>query len=164
MQIEPTTLDGVLVLTPRRHGDARGFFAETYNRDVVAAQGLDLPPLREEASWRLSPTGAKTSLHYQALPSARGQLLRCARGAVRVTVAEGRIGAADYGAVIDVTLSVADGRQLWVPAGRPVGWEALEDDSEIVSNATEMFDPALQQTVPRDLSGWTSPFTAEVSA
>lgn len=158
MQIDQTGLDGVLILTPRRHGDARGFFAETYNRDAIAAAGLDLPPLREEASWLLSLANASESLTFQAPPRPRGQLLRCARGAVRVSVVEGRGEAPAYGSAIEVTLSAADGRQLWVPAGRLVAWQAVEEDSEIVSNATDFLVPDLTGTAPRDLAGWSSPF------
>lgn len=164
MQIERTGLEGVMILTPRRHGDTRGFFAETYNRKALIAAGVDLPPLREEATLRLQTASTPETLTYQAPPSSRGQLLRCARGAVTIIVAEGRVGAAAYGTVIDVELSAENGRQLWVPAGRPVGWRALQDDSEIVSNATEMFDPALAGTAPRDLAGWASPFSVGESA
>ena len=42
MQIEQTALPGVLILTPQRFGDARGFFSESWNRGRLAEHGVDL--------------------------------------------------------------------------------------------------------------------------
>lgn len=160
MQIERTALDGVLILTPRRHGDARGFFAETYNREALAAAGLDLPPMREEASWHLPSANTPLTFHDQARAGSRGQLLRCGRGAVVVTVTEAVV-ATGGGPRIDVTLSAADGRQVWVPAGWRVGWRALQDDSEIVSNATELADLAVAGPAPRPPGAGNRTFSAD---
>lgn len=167
MLIEQTQVSGVLILTPRRHGDSRGFFAETYNRDILARAGLDLPALREESEWRVSLDNKGLTLRVQAPPRARGQLLRCGRGAVRVSAVDGRPGAG-FGRAATVTISADDGRQVWVPAGRLVGWTALQDDSLIVSNATDYLVPELLLSVPcagdeARIDGWTSPFAGDMA-
>lgn len=158
MQIDATAISGAVVVAPRRHGDERGFFAETYNRAAWAAAGVDLPPLREESILPASVDNRLESFAYQRPPRARGQLVRCAVGAVRAVVAEARRGAPNYGAEIEVDLGAADGRQLWVPAGCLAAFRALSEGAQIVSNATDFLVPELGASAPRGLAGWNSPF------
>lgn len=161
MQIEPTSLPGVLVLTPRRHGDTRGFFAETLNRDALAESGLDLPELVEESAWEVAP-GAASALHYQAPPRARAGLLRCAAGAARITVLDARRGADSFGHSATIPISADDGRQVWLPAGRPFGWTAGPDGCTILLAASDSLVPDLAGQIAADaLAGWQTPFTTE---
>ena len=69
MQVETTDIPGVLIITPRRFGDARGFFAETYNAKALAAQGVETAFVQDNHS--LSETeGTVRGLHFQAPPHA----------------------------------------------------------------------------------------------
>src|SRR5690606_34067244 len=85
MQIERTSLSGpgltgVLLLTPRRHGDGRGFFAEVWNRRTLAQAGLALPEFVQDNQSVSARAGTLRGLHYQAPPHAQGKLVRCGRG------------------------------------------------------------------------------------
>ena len=81
MQIEETTLPGVLILTPQRHGDRRGFFSESWNRARMAAAGLDYDFVQDNHSLS-SQSGTLRGLHYQSPPHAQAKLVRCGRGAL----------------------------------------------------------------------------------
>lgn len=186
MELLSTDLPGVFVLTPRRHGDARGFFAETFNHAALSDLGLRLPPFREENQWTGARAGSVCQPGCQAPPRARGRLLRCAKGRARVAVTEGRADVPGYQRTILLTISAQDGSQIWVPAGRLAGWIALSDGTVIASNATDYLAPEHLTQIAWDslgvdwglgpaispanqadarrlqrLADWKSPFTSE---
>ena len=81
MQIDETPLPGVLILTPKRFGDARGFFSESWNKRVMESHGLDFDFVQDNHS--VSATvGTVRGLHFQAPPDAQDKLVRCGQGAL----------------------------------------------------------------------------------
>ena len=74
MNIEQTTLDGVLILTPARFGDDRGWFSETWNAQRMAAAGLDMAFVQDNHSMS-GPVGTLRGLHYQSPPHAQDKLV-----------------------------------------------------------------------------------------
>ncbi|KJZ29963.1 dTDP-4-dehydrorhamnose 3,5-epimerase, partial [Paracoccus sp. S4493] len=75
MIVETTPLPGVLLLTPARHGDARGFFSESWNRKTLADAGVVLPEFVQDNHSMSAQTGTVRGLHYQAPPFAQGKLV-----------------------------------------------------------------------------------------
>ena len=139
MQIERTTLAEVLILTPARHGDARGFFSESWNRRTLAAAGLDLPDFVQDNHSMSEATGTLRGLHFQAPPHAQGKLVRCGRGALFDVVVDIRKGSPTYGAWAGAELSYENGRQLWVPAGFAHGFVTLQPMTEIIYKCTDYY-------------------------
>ena len=82
MQVEPTALPGVVRITPRRFGDARGWFSESWNRRTLADAGLTLPEFVQDNHSVSAARGTVRGLHYQAPPHAQGKLVRCGRGRI----------------------------------------------------------------------------------
>ena len=80
MQIERTPIEGVLVLTPARFGDNRGFFSESWNRRTLEKAGVTLPEFVQDNHSLSARAGTLRGLHYQAPPHAQGKLVRCGRG------------------------------------------------------------------------------------
>ena len=78
MNIEPTDLPGVLIITPRVFKDARGFFFESYNADKFKAHGIDTVFVQDNHSQ--STRGTLRGLHFQLPPMAQDKLVRCVRG------------------------------------------------------------------------------------
>ena len=79
MQIELTSLPSVVILTPTRLGDARGFFSESWNRARMAAAGLDLDFVQDNHSLSAKADTIR-GLHFQSPPHAHAKLVRCGQG------------------------------------------------------------------------------------
>lgn len=186
MQIETTALPGVLVLTPARHGDARGFFSESWNRRSLREAGVDLPEFVQDNHSLSMQAGTLRGLHYQSPPHAQGKLVRCGRGRLFDVAVDARDGSPTYGQWVGEELSFENGRQLWIPAGFLHGFVTREPETEVVYKCTDHYDQACDGAVAWDSVGidwgvsdpvlsdkdraapafvdWQSPFSFEASA
>lgn len=153
MEIRETALPGVVVLTPRRFGDHRGFFCESWNRRTLAQAGLDLPDFVQDNHSLSREAGTIRGLHYQAPPHAQGKLVRCGRGRIFDVAVDIRRGSPTYGAWTGEELSFENGRQLWIPAGFLHGFLTLEEDSEILYKCTDYYAPEADGAVRWDSAG-----------
>lgn len=153
LEVETTALEGLLILTPRRFGDDRGFFAETWNRArFVETTGLD--PVFVQDNHSLSrDAGTIRGLHYQAPPHGQGKLVRCGRGALWDVAVDIRRGSPSYGAWVGVDLSADNGRQLWVPEGFAHGFVTRMPETEIVYKCTGYYAPEAEGAVRWDSVG-----------
>ncbi|QBF34257.1 dTDP-4-dehydrorhamnose 3,5-epimerase [Thalassococcus sp. S3] len=140
MDITETALPGVFVLTPRRFGDARGFFAETYNRRTLTGLGITTEFVQDNHSLS-AEAGTIRGLHFQAPPAAQAKLVRCGRGALWDVAVDIRRGSPAYGRWIGVELSAENGRQLLVPAGCAHGFVTRAPETEIVYKCSDYYAP-----------------------
>ena len=183
-EIATSPLAGVLVLTPRRYGDERGFFSESWNQRALEEAGVFLPEFVQDNHSLSHEAGTVRGLHYQAPPHAQGKLVRCGRGRIFDVAVDARVGSPTFGGWYGEELSFDNGAQLWIPAGFLHGFMTLEPDSEIVYKCTAHYAPEADGAVrwdslgidwgldaPPVLSGkdaaapafndWQSPFTWE---
>jgi dTDP-4-dehydrorhamnose 3,5-epimerase len=140
MQIEKTKLDGVLVLTPARHGDARGFFSESWNARRMGEAGLHYDFVQDNHSVSATP-GTVRGLHYQSPPHAQAKLVRCGRGALFDVAVDFRAGSDTFGQWVGVELTQDNGRQLMIPAGFLHGFVTRVPDTEIIYKCTDYYAP-----------------------
>ena len=140
MRIEKTPLPGVLVLTPPRFGDARGWFSEVWNRRTLAAQGIDIDFVQDNHSCSRDP-GTVRGLHFQSPPHAQAKLVRCGRGRVLDVAVDIRRGSPTFGNWTGVELSAGNGRQLFIPAGFLHGFVTREPDSELLYKCSDYYAP-----------------------
>ena len=140
MQIEPTALRDVLILTPRRFGDARGWFMETFSTARMAEAGLDLAWVQDNHSFSATK-GTLRGLHFQSPPRAQDKLVRCSRGAILDVAVDIRAGSPTYGQHVAVELTPDNGRQLLVPKGFLHGFVTLMDDTEVQYKCTDLYAP-----------------------
>ena len=152
MQVEDTALPGVKILTPRRFGDARGFFCETWNAQAMAALGLDLDFVQDNQSLSGTP-GTVRGLHFQAPPHAQDKLVRCGRGAFFDVAVDIRRGSPTYGHWIGVDLSAQNGKQLLIPKGFLHGFATRAPDTEILYKCTDFYAPDCDGAVRWDTCG-----------
>lgn len=186
MRIEPTALPGVLILTPPRFGDHRGFFSESWNRRTLLEAGLELPEFVQDNHSLSAKAGTLRGLHYQAPPHAQGKLVRCGRGCIFDVAVDARAGSPTYGQWVGCELSFENGRQLWIPAGFLHGFVTRAPDSELVYKCTDHYAPECDGAVRWDSLGidwgvtepvlsdkdraapafgdWQTPFTFEETA
>jgi len=149
MDIEETPLAGLVVITPPRFGDARGFFAETWSRPKLAAAGIDLDFVQDNHSFSQA-AGTIRGLHFQAPPRAQDKLVRCGRGRLWDVAVDIRAGSPTFGAWFGTELSFENGRQLLVPAGFAHGFLTLEPETEIVYKCTDTYAPETEGAVRWD--------------
>ena len=153
MQIETTALEGVLILTPRRHGDARGFFSESWNRRTLEGEGLHLPEFVQDNHSMSEVAGTLRGLHFQTPPHAQGKLVRAGRGALWDVAVDIRAGSPTYGAHVGVELSYENGRQLWVPEGFAHGFVTLQPETEICYKCTDYYNAGADGGIRWDSCG-----------
>lgn len=149
LTVEHTPLDGVLILTPARFGDARGFFSESWNRATMQDAGLDLEFVQDNHSLS-ARKGTLRGLHFQTPPMAQDKLVRCGRGALYDVAVDIRSGSATFGQWFGVELSAENGRQLLVPAGFAHGFVTLQDDTEICYKCTAPYAPDCDAAIAWD--------------
>lgn len=149
MQIDETPLSGVLVLTPNRFGDDRGFFSESWNRRVLAERGIELDFVQDNHSFSRAVNTVR-GLHFQAPPHAQDKLVRCSRGRLFDVAVDIRKGSATYGRWFGIELSAENGRQLLVPKGFLHGFATREPDTEICYKCTDYYAPECDGSVRFD--------------
>lgn len=152
MQIEETGLSGVVILTPKRFGDARGFFSESWNRKLLAACGITLDFVQDNHSVSVSP-GTLRGLHFQSPPHAQDKLVRCGRGALFDVAVDIRKGSPTYGQWLGVELTAENGKQLLVPKGFLHGFVTREPDTEICYKCSDYYAPDCDGAVRWDSCG-----------
>lgn len=128
--VEATNPSGLLLITPRRIVDDRGFFSETYNRSALHDVGVTCDFIQDNQS-RSRQRGTVRGLHFQIPPFAQAKLVRVLRGAVLDVAVDLRRASATFGQSFAATLSAENGRQLFIPAGFAHGFCTLESDTEV---------------------------------
>lgn len=153
MQIATTDLPGVIIVTPRRFGDARGWFSETWNLASLRAAGLDWPEFVQDNHSFSGPCHTLRGLHYQRPPHAQDKLVRCTRGVILDVAVDARAGSPSYGRHVAVELSAATGAQLFVPKGFLHGFLTLTEDCEVQYKCTDIYAPDCDGSVAWDSVG-----------
>ena len=152
MQIEQTALSGVLILTPPRFGDARGFFSESWNKAKLAQAGITYDFVQDNHSMS-AQVGTIRGLHFQAPPHAQAKLVRCGRGALFDVAVDIRRGSPTYGRWVGVELSFDNGKQLLIPEGFAHGFVTREPDTEIIYKCSDYYAPQADGGVRWDSCG-----------
>lgn len=140
MKIETTALEGVLILTPPRFGDARGWFSETWNGPKLAAAGVEIAFVQDNHSMSAA-VGTLRGLHFQRPPHAQDKLVRCSKGAILDVAVDVRNGSPTYGKWVGVEISAEDGRQVLVPKGFLHGFVTRVPDTEVQYKCSDVYAP-----------------------
>ena len=138
MQITETALPEVRILEPRLHGDARGFFMETWNARTFAGLGLDLAFVQDNHS--RSGRGTLRGIHYQVV-NPQGKLVRVTRGSVFDVAVDLRRSSPTFGRWVGVELSEANHRMLWVPPGFGHGFCVTSETADFLYKCTDFYYP-----------------------
>jgi len=141
MIVEDTAIAGVKIVTPRKHGDHRGYFSEVYRQDVLASAGLALQFVQDNHSLS-QQVGTLRGLHFQAPPFAQDKLVRVLRGAIIDVAVDLRASSATFGQHVSVELSADNWRQLLVPIGFAHGFCTLEANTEVFYKVTNYYSAA----------------------
>lgn len=147
--VTQTKLPGVLLLSPPRFGDDRGFFSESWNRRKMADHGIDLDFVQDNHSLS-SAVNTVRGLHFQSPPHAQAKLVRCGRGALFDVAVDARKGSATYGQWVGYDLTAENGLQLLIPAGFLHGFATRAPDTEIIYKCSDYYAPECDGAVRFD--------------
>ena len=139
MRVIKTSLDGCLVIEPKVHGDARGFFYESFNANRFAEAGLDLRFVQTNVS--RSEQGVLRGLHYQ-WPNPQGKLVSVLEGEVYDVAVDIRAGSPTFGQWAAAVLSAENKRHFWVPEGFAHGFAVIGGPATFVYQCTAHYDGA----------------------
>lgn len=140
LSVEETTIPAVKVVTPKKFGDHRGFFSETWSRKAFAEAGLDLDFVQDNQSLS-APVGTLRGLHFQSAPFAQDKLVRVTRGRILDVAVDIRTSSPTFGKHVAIELSAENWKQLLVPVGFAHGFVTLEPDTEVIYKVTAPYAP-----------------------
>ena len=145
MKIIPTHIQDVLVIEPQIHGDARGFFFESYNAEQFKkATGVAVSFVQDNHS--KSQKGVLRGLHYQ-IRKPQGKLVRVIVGKVFDVAVDIRRSSPTFGKWVSAHLSAENKRQLWVPGGFAHGFLVLSDVAEFLYKTTDYYTPEYERCI-----------------
>jgi dTDP-4-dehydrorhamnose 3,5-epimerase len=140
MTITPLAIPDVLLITPKRHGDARGWFSETWSEKALAGTVADTAFVQDNQAYS-STKGILRGLHFQTAPYAQGKLIRSLRGTIFDVVVDIRQHSPTYGQWVSAELTAEGGEQLWVPRGFAHGYCTLTAECEIFYKVDAPYAP-----------------------
>jgi dTDP-4-dehydrorhamnose 3,5-epimerase len=138
--ITPLAIPEVLLITPKRHGDARGWFCETWSRQGLAAAGVTADFVQDNQAFS-ARKGTLRGLHFQQAPHPQAKLVRVLRGAIYDVAVDIRAGSATFGQWVAAELTAERGEQLFVPRGFAHGYCTLSDDCELLYKVDGQYAP-----------------------
>jgi len=140
MKIEATPLKDCFIIHDTVHGDARGYFIETFNqRDFKAASGLDISFVQDNQS--KSSKGVLRGLHMQSGDAAQAKLVRVLEGAVLDVAVDLRKGSPSFGQHYAIELTGENHIQFFVPAGFAHGFLVLSETATFFYKVDKFYQP-----------------------
>jgi dTDP-4-dehydrorhamnose 3,5-epimerase len=141
LTVKRTAIAEVVLLTPKRFGDNRGWFSETYSTRAFDNATGGVVFVQDNQAFSAA-RGTLRGLHFQAPPDAQSKLVRVIRGSIFDVAVDIRKGSPTYGKWVGETLTAEGGEQLFVPQGFAHGYCTLEPDTEVAYKVDGFYSPA----------------------
>jgi dTDP-4-dehydrorhamnose 3,5-epimerase len=154
-------MNPVQLIEPKRFGDARGWFTETYNEATFAARGIDVRFVQDNHSLSV-PAFTLRGLHFQAPPHGQDKLVRCIRGRIYDVAVDVRKGSPTYGQWVGAELTAENGHQLFIPVGFAHAFVTLEPGCEVTYKCSALYAPQSDGGIRWDSVGIDWPIPAGV--
>jgi dTDP-4-dehydrorhamnose 3,5-epimerase len=139
----------LIEILPKRYGDHRGFFSETWSATAFAEVGIDIAFVQDNHSLSAAP-GVLRGLHYQVPPFAQAKLVRVTRGAAFDVAVDIRHGSPTFGRHAAVTLSAEAWNQILLPEGFAHGLLTLEPNTEVQYKVSAPYAPDHERAIAWD--------------
>ncbi|MEI3162546.1 MAG: dTDP-4-dehydrorhamnose 3,5-epimerase [Lachnospirales bacterium] len=138
IKVTKCPIEGLCVIEPTVHGDARGYFMETYNQKDMEAEGLNMVFVQDNQS--SSTKGVLRGLHFQK-QYPQGKLVRVVKGSVFDVAVDLRANSETYGKWFGVELTEENKKQFYIPEGFAHGFVVLSDVAEFCYKCTDFYHP-----------------------
>ena len=145
MELVDTGIEGLWVIKPKVFADARGYFFESYNKELFAKNGLNLNFVQDNQS--LSHKGVLRGLHFQNPPFAQGKLVRVITGAVLDVAVDIRKNSPTYGKYFSAELTEENKTMMYIPEGFAHGFLTLRDNTVFSYKCTNLYDKASEDSI-----------------
>jgi dTDP-4-dehydrorhamnose 3,5-epimerase len=146
MNIRPTEIPGVMIVTPTVQRDDRGLFARTYDSSTFASAGLPAAWPQCNTSWN-ARKGTLRGLHFQRRPRPDPKLVRCTHGRIFDVVVDLRPSSPTFRRWTAAELCAENRNAMAIPEGCAHGFLTLEDDCEVFYMMAEVYVPELMSGV-----------------
>ncbi|UUP18246.1 dTDP-4-dehydrorhamnose 3,5-epimerase [Nitratireductor thuwali] len=140
IEVRALELEDVLEIVPRKFGDERGYFCETYHRARYASQGIAMEFVQDNQSYS-AQKGVLRGLHYQLPPRAQDKLVRVLKGRIYDVAVDIRRASATFGRWVGLEISAAKGNQILVPKGFAHGFVTLEEHTIVSYKVSDYYSP-----------------------
>jgi len=161
VNVDRTTIPGVLIFTPQPHHDERGLFTRTFDADVARSEGIDPAAFSQDSQSR-SIRGVVRGMHGRS-GAGEAKLVRCARGAVCDVLVDIRASSPTFGESITVALDDVAFRILYVPPGLLHGFQVVSDLADVCYRINRTHNPeedmAVHYADPDLAIAWPNPVT-----
>jgi dTDP-4-dehydrorhamnose 3,5-epimerase len=144
VQVQETSLSGLLILKPRVFEDPRGFFLESYNENEMSEAGIRERFVQDNHSYSIR--NVIRGLHFQERYP-QGKLVRVVEGEILDVAVDLRRGVPTFGKWHGVTLSGTNRHMLWIPPGFAHGFRVLSKSAHVLYKATEFYHPESERTI-----------------
>jgi len=138
MSVAETSLEGVLIISPQVHRDARGWFMESYNKLMVTQIECDFV---QDNHVYTALKGTLRGIHFQYPPMEQAKLIRCVRGIIYDVAVDLRRDSGTFLRWEGVVLSAENNRQLFIPRGFGHAYVTLSDDTEVLYKTDNYYSP-----------------------
>lgn len=138
IKVIKASIEGLYIIEPTVHGDARGYFSETYNQKDMHEAGLDMVFVQDNES--MSTKGVLRGLHFQK-QFPQGKLVRVLQGRVFDVAVDLRAGSKTFGRWFGVELSEENHRQFYISEGFAHGFLVLSDTAKFCYKVTDFYHP-----------------------
>ncbi len=149
MQVVRTSLPDIRIVVPKRFGDQRGYFVETWNGRAFAEHGMERSWVQDNQSLSATP-GTVRGLHYQLEPHAQTKLVRVLQGRILDVAVDVRRGSPTFGRHVAVELSAEGLEQLFVPVGFAHGFCTLEPDTVVAYKVDAFYSRECERAIRWD--------------
>ncbi|WP_300375510.1 dTDP-4-dehydrorhamnose 3,5-epimerase [Henriciella sp.] len=141
LNVESFEILGPLLITPKAHGDSRGWFCETWNARDWAETGLpDVQWVQDNHAFSAAP-GTTRGLHFQAPPHAQAKLIQVLRGEIFDVIVDLRKGSPTYGQTLWITLDAKNHQNFFVPVGFAHGYQTLTTNTQVAYKVSDYYAP-----------------------
>jgi len=146
MKVEATSLPGVIIVSPKRWSDHRGYFVEVFNQKTLSDFGIDMSVVQENQSFSTT-AGTVRGLHFQTPPHPQAKLIRVLSGRIFDVAIDIRAGSPTYRKWVAVELTALGGEQLFIPAGFAHGFCTLEPNTEVSYLVDAVYTPQCDRAI-----------------
>ncbi|MGM9854373.1 MAG: dTDP-4-dehydrorhamnose 3,5-epimerase [Muribaculaceae bacterium] len=148
MEFKELDIKGVWLIEPKRFGDARGYFCETFKLSEFESHIGKVEFVQDNES--LSTRGVLRGLHFQRGEWSQAKLVRVSQGRVLDVAVDLRGGSPTYGRHVAVELSRDNGRQMFIPRGFAHGFVVLSDEAQFQYKVDNVYAPQSEATLRFD--------------